>query len=138
MPGAQGAASISMSRFPPERKVKNDGASSGWLVIGLKGEDFQNATPIFECLAHTSATIRGMLFGSLPENRTSALVNETMIFYHSEEFNTYLRKHYSGRWGRHEGPACGPARGQLYSWQTKPYSPEYAGGQRADCTDLSL
>jgi len=64
------------------------------LAIGLKEEDFHNTTQIFECLAHTGATIRGMLLGSLPENRTSALVNETMICRHSEEFNTYLRKHY--------------------------------------------
>ncbi len=64
------------------------------FAIGLTEEDFQNTTQIFECLAHTSATIRGMLLGSLPEGRTSALVNETMICRHSEEFNTYLRKHY--------------------------------------------
>lgn len=64
------------------------------LAIGLKDEDFQNVVPIFECILHTSVTIRGMLTGSLPENRTSALVNETAICRHSEEFYTYLRKHY--------------------------------------------
>ena len=64
------------------------------LAIGLKEDDFNNATAIFECLAHTSKTIHGMLLGSTAENRASALVNESMVCRYSEEFNTYLRKHY--------------------------------------------
>ena len=65
------------------------------LAIGLKEEDFQNATQIFECLvAHKCDHSRYALGFTLPEGRTSALVNETMICHHSEEFNTYLRKHY--------------------------------------------
>lgn len=64
------------------------------LAIGLEEADFQNATPIFECLAHTSKTIHGMLMGSASENRASALVNETMVCRYSEEFNTHLRMHY--------------------------------------------
>lgn len=63
-------------------------------VLGLKDEDFQQVIPLFECMLHTSVTIRGMLTGSLPENRASALVNETAICRHSEEFYNALRKHY--------------------------------------------
>ena len=64
------------------------------VAIGLHDEDFQNATPVFECLAHTSKTIHGMLLGSASENRASALVNETMVCRYSEEHISALRKHY--------------------------------------------
>jgi pyrroloquinoline quinone (PQQ) biosynthesis protein C len=64
------------------------------LAIGLKPEDFDKATPIFECVAHTSKTIHGMLLGSPAENRAAALVNESMVCRYSKEFDTYLRKHY--------------------------------------------
>jgi pyrroloquinoline quinone (PQQ) biosynthesis protein C len=64
------------------------------LAIGLKEEDFQNAGFIFECLAHTSTALRGMLVGSPAENRTWALVNESMVCRYSEEFYTYLKKNY--------------------------------------------
>jgi len=64
------------------------------LAIGLKEEDFENATPIYECLAHTSTILRGMFLGSPGENCVMALVNETMVCRFSEEFNAYLRKNY--------------------------------------------
>lgn len=64
------------------------------LAIGLREEDFDKATPIFECLAHTSKTIHGMLLGSAPENRASALVNETMVCRYSEEHIHALKQHY--------------------------------------------
>ncbi len=64
------------------------------LALGLKEEDFENATPIYECLAHTSTIIRGMFLGTPGENCVMALVNETMVCRFSEEFNTFLRKHY--------------------------------------------
>ena len=64
------------------------------VAIGLHDEDFENATPVFECLAHTSKTIHGMLLGSASENRASALVNETMVCRYSEEHISALRKHY--------------------------------------------
>jgi len=64
------------------------------LALGLKEEDFQNATFIFECLSHTGAALRGMLTGSPAENRTWALVNESMVCRYSEEFYTYLKKNY--------------------------------------------
>jgi pyrroloquinoline quinone (PQQ) biosynthesis protein C len=65
------------------------------LAIGLHEEDFDKATPVFECLAHTSKTIHGMLLGSASENRASALVNETMVCRYSEEHIDALKKHYS-------------------------------------------
>lgn len=64
------------------------------LAIGLKEEDFQNITPVFECLAHTSAVIRNMLVCPPAETRASALVNETMVGRYAEEFDVYLRKQY--------------------------------------------
>jgi pyrroloquinoline quinone (PQQ) biosynthesis protein C len=46
-------------------------------------------------LSHTGAALRGMLAGSPAENRTWALVNESMVSRYCEEFATYLPKHYS-------------------------------------------
>jgi len=65
------------------------------VALGLKEEDFTDATAVFECLAHTSAVIRGMFLGSPAETRTGALVNESMVCRYSEEFDTCLRRHYS-------------------------------------------
>jgi len=64
------------------------------LALDLKEEDFEDAIFIFECLSHTGAALRGMLAGSPAENRTWALVNESMVCRYSEEFATYLPKHY--------------------------------------------
>lgn len=77
-----------------EEQYHPDLAKKFGLAIGLQEEDFTNATPIFECLAHTSKTIHGMLMGSAAENRASALVNETMVCRYSEEHIAALRKHY--------------------------------------------
>lgn len=63
-------------------------------AVGLTDKDFEEATPVFECLAHTSAVIRGMFLGTPAETRTGALVNESMVCRYSEEFNTQLRHHY--------------------------------------------
>jgi pyrroloquinoline quinone (PQQ) biosynthesis protein C len=65
------------------------------LALGLKPEDFDEVNFIFECLAHTSTALRGMLVGAPAENRTWALVNESMVCRYSEEFDTYLRKNYN-------------------------------------------
>ncbi len=64
------------------------------FAVGLTDKDFEEATPVFECLAHTSAVIRGMFLGTPAETRTGALVNESMVCRYSEEFNTHLRRHY--------------------------------------------
>lgn len=78
-----------------EEQHHPDLAKKFGLAIGLQDEDFQNAKPVFECLAHTSKTIHGMLLGSASENRASALVNETMVCRYSEEHIDALTKHYS-------------------------------------------
>jgi pyrroloquinoline-quinone synthase len=77
-----------------EEQYHPDLAKKFGIAIGLKEDDFVNATPIFECLAHTSKTIHGMLLGSASENRASALVNETMVCRYSEEHMAALKKHY--------------------------------------------
>lgn len=77
-----------------EEQTHPDLAKRFGLAIGLKEDDFENSCQIFECFAHTSKTIRGMLLGSPAENRVSGLVDETMVQRYSEEFDTYLRKHY--------------------------------------------
>jgi pyrroloquinoline-quinone synthase len=77
-----------------EEQYHPDLAKKFGLAIGLQENDFLNATPIFECLAHTSKTIHGMLLGSASENRASALVNETMVCRYSEEHIKALKKHY--------------------------------------------
>jgi pyrroloquinoline quinone (PQQ) biosynthesis protein C len=77
-----------------EEQHHPDLAKKFGLEIGLQEADFLTATPIFECLAHTSKTIHGMLLGSAPENRASALVNETMVCRYSEEHIAALKKHY--------------------------------------------
>ena len=64
------------------------------IALGLDETDFADAAPIFECLAHTSVVIRGMILGSPAETRTGALVNESMVCRYSEEFDTHLRRHY--------------------------------------------
>ena len=65
------------------------------LAIGLTEDDFNNSTQIFECFAHTSKTIRGMMLGSPGENRVSGLVDETFVQRYSEEFDSCMRKHYA-------------------------------------------
>lgn len=77
-----------------EEQYHPDLAKKFGIAIGLQDEDFEKATPVFECLAHTSKTIHGMLLGSASENRASALVNETMVCRYSEEHITALRQHY--------------------------------------------
>ncbi len=64
------------------------------MAIGLSDKDFDDGIMIFECVAHTSAIIRGMFVGSAPETRAGALVNETMVQRYSEEFDGALEKHY--------------------------------------------
>ena len=77
-----------------EEQYHPDLAKKFGVAIGLQDDDFEKATPVFECLAHTSKTIHGMLLGSASENRASALVNETMVCRYSEEHISALRRHY--------------------------------------------
>lgn len=77
-----------------EEQYHPDLAKRFGLALGLKEEDFQHAVPVFECLAHTSSVVSGMLLGAPAENRTSALVNESMVCRYSELFGASLRRHY--------------------------------------------
>lgn len=77
-----------------EEKDHPDLAKKFGAALGLREEDFQNAVPVFECLAHTGAVIRGMLLAGPAETRAGALVNETMVCRYSEEFDGALQKHY--------------------------------------------
>ncbi|HEU4342898.1 MAG TPA: iron-containing redox enzyme family protein, partial [Candidatus Binatia bacterium] len=64
------------------------------LALGLKEQDFSDATQIFECQIHSARTVYNALTGIPAQNRASALTSESMVCRYSEEFNTYLRKHY--------------------------------------------
>lgn len=77
-----------------EEQSHPDLAKRFGLAAGLKEEDFENEIMIYECVAHTAAVIRGMFLGTLAESRAGALVNETMVCRYSEEFDTYLARHY--------------------------------------------
>lgn len=77
-----------------EEQTHPDMAKRFGLAIGLKEEDFENATPIFEVLTHSSRTIYNALLGSPLQSRAAALTSESTVCRYSEEFNTYLRKNY--------------------------------------------
>jgi pyrroloquinoline quinone (PQQ) biosynthesis protein C len=99
-----------------EEYTHPDLAKSFGLAIGLKEEDFEDATQIFECHIHTCRSVGNVLLGiplvnrasaltsesmvcrysgEFPlVNRASALTSESMVCRYSGEFNTYLRKHY--------------------------------------------
>ena len=77
-----------------EEQSHPDLAKRFGLALGLKEEDFSDATQIFECLIHSGKTIYNALLGSPPQNRASALTSESMVCRYSEEFNTYLRRNY--------------------------------------------
>jgi pyrroloquinoline quinone (PQQ) biosynthesis protein C len=64
------------------------------LALGLKEEDFSEATQIFECQIHSARTVYNTLMGIPPQNRASALTSESMVCRYSEEFLNAGRKHY--------------------------------------------
>ncbi len=77
-----------------EEQSHPDVAKKFGLALGLKGEDFADATQIFECQIHSARTIYNTLLGGGPLSRASALTSESMVCRYSEEFNTYLRRNY--------------------------------------------
>jgi len=77
-----------------EEQSHPDLAKRFGLAIGLKEEDFADATQIFECLIHTARTVYNALLGTPVQNRASALTSESMVCRYSEELNTYLRENY--------------------------------------------
>jgi pyrroloquinoline quinone (PQQ) biosynthesis protein C len=64
------------------------------FAMGLKEEDFKTARPTFENLMHMSVVLRNRYLGSPIETRVSGFTNETILTRYSDEFDTYLRKHY--------------------------------------------
>ncbi|HEX9880594.1 MAG TPA: iron-containing redox enzyme family protein [Candidatus Binatia bacterium] len=77
-----------------EEYTHPDLAKKFGLAIGLKEEDFADATQIFECHIHTCRTVSNTLLGIPMVNRASALASESMVCRYSGEFNIYLRKAY--------------------------------------------
>ncbi|HXG50399.1 MAG TPA: iron-containing redox enzyme family protein [candidate division Zixibacteria bacterium] len=77
-----------------EERTHPDLAKKVGLALGLKEEDFAEATQIFECQIHSARTVYNTLLGAGPLSRASALVSESMVCRYSEEFNTYLRRNY--------------------------------------------
>ena len=77
-----------------EEQSHPDLAKRFGLALGLKEEDFAEATQIFECQIHSARTVYNTVVGIPPQNRASALTSESMVCRYSEEFNTYLRKNY--------------------------------------------
>lgn len=77
-----------------EEQTHPDLAKRFGLAIGLREEDFAEATQIFECMIHTGKTVQNMLLGTPAQNRASALASESIVCQYSEEFNIYLRKNY--------------------------------------------
>ncbi|MGH7825809.1 MAG: iron-containing redox enzyme family protein [Candidatus Binatia bacterium] len=77
-----------------EEQSHPDLAKKVGLSLGLKEEDFTDATQIFECQIHSARTIYNTLAGIPAQNRASALTSESMVCRYSEEFNMHLRKHY--------------------------------------------
>ena len=77
-----------------EEQSHPDLAKRFGLALGLKEEDFTEATQIFECQIHSARTVYNTLMGIPPQNRASALTSESMVSRYSEEFLNAGRKHY--------------------------------------------
>ena len=65
------------------------------FALGLKEEDFDDATPIYENVCHIGAVLRHRFLGFPIESRASGFANESMISCYAVEFDKNLRKHYS-------------------------------------------
>jgi pyrroloquinoline quinone (PQQ) biosynthesis protein C len=77
-----------------EEQSHPDLAKRFGLALGLKEDDFTEATQIFECQIHSARTVYNTLMGIPPQNRASALTSESMVCRYSEEFLNAGRKHY--------------------------------------------
>ena len=77
-----------------EEQSHPDLAKRFGLALGLKEEDFTEATQIFECQIHSARTVYNTLMGIAPQNRASAMTSESMVCRYSEEFLNAGRKHY--------------------------------------------
>jgi len=77
-----------------EEQSHPDLAKRFGIALGLKDEDFSEATQIFECQIHSARTVYNTLMGIPPQNRASAMTSESMVCRYSEEFLNAGRKHY--------------------------------------------
>jgi len=77
-----------------EEQSHPDLAKRFGLALGLKEDDFTEATQIFECQIHSARTVYNTLTGIAPQNRASAMTSESMVCRYSEEFLNAGRKHY--------------------------------------------
>jgi pyrroloquinoline quinone (PQQ) biosynthesis protein C len=77
-----------------EEQSHPDLAKRFGLALGLKEEDFSEATQIFECQIHSARTVYNTFTGIPPQNRASAMTSESMVCRYSEEFLNAGRKHY--------------------------------------------
>jgi pyrroloquinoline quinone (PQQ) biosynthesis protein C len=77
-----------------EEQSHPDLAKRFGLALGLKEEDFTEATQIFECQIHSARTVYNTLTAIAPQNRASAMTSESMVCRYSEEFLNAGRKHY--------------------------------------------
>lgn len=77
-----------------EEQSHPDLAKRFGLALGLKEEDFTEATQIFECQIHSARTVYNTLMGIPPQNRASAMTSESMVCRYSEEFLNAGRKYY--------------------------------------------
>ena len=69
-----------------EEQSHPDLAKRFGLALGLKEDDFTEATQMFECQIHSARTVYNTLMGYAPQNRASALTSESMVCRYSEEF----------------------------------------------------
>jgi pyrroloquinoline quinone (PQQ) biosynthesis protein C len=77
-----------------EEQTHPDLAKRFGLALGLREEDFAEATQIFECQIHSARTVYNTLMGYAPQTRASALTSESMVCRYSEEFLNAGRKYY--------------------------------------------
>jgi len=77
-----------------EEQSHPDLAKRFGLALGLKEEDFTEATQIFEYQIHSARTVYNSLTRIPPQNRASAMTSESMVCRYSEEFLNAGRKHY--------------------------------------------
>jgi pyrroloquinoline quinone (PQQ) biosynthesis protein C len=62
-----------------EEQSHPDLAKRFGLALGLKEEDFTEATQIFECQIHSARTVYNTLTGIAPQNRASAMNSESLL-----------------------------------------------------------
>ena len=74
-----------------EEKDHPDMCKKFGVALGLTDEDFENHTPTFQTLQHTSVIVASPItVGNAAAGRASGMVNETLVQRYSQEFAKYL------------------------------------------------